>query len=165
MTLTLILMRHAKAAPGGGGPDHDRPLTGRGRQGSARVGRWLAAEGIVPDEALVSTAARTRATWEGVLAAAGWTLDVTPTPRLYDAPASAVRAAVAEARGRTVLVVGHNPSMGRTAATLARAAPDHERFGDYPTAATTVLRFDAADWGAAMRGTGEVVAFAVPADL
>ena len=165
MTLTLILMRHAKSGHPDGAADHDRPLTDRGREGAAKVGRWLASEGIVPDEALVSTATRTRQTWEGVHDAAGWTMEATPLRGLYNAPEGAIRAAVGEATGKAVLVIGHNPAIGSAAARLAEAPPEHARFEDYPPASVTILRFGAEDWLAAMRGAGEVIGFAVPGDL
>ena len=165
MTLTLVLMRHAKSDHPDGVADHDRPLTERGRAAAAKVGRWLAAQGIAPDEALVSTAARTRQTWDGVRDGAGWTITETPLRALYNAPEGAIRSTLGEATGRTVMVIGHNPAIGAAAGSLSETAPEHGRFDDYPPAACTIVRFDAGDWTAAMRGTGEVAGFAVPGDL
>jgi phosphohistidine phosphatase len=165
MTLTLILMRHAKSDHPDGTADHDRPLTDGGRDGAAKVGRWLEAQGIAPDEALVSTATRTWQTWEGARDAAGWTIEATPLRALYNAPEGAIRSAVGEATGRTVLVIGHNPAIGSAAGSLARAAPAHGRFGRYPPAAATILHFEAEGWAEAMKGSGHVMGFAVPADL
>ena len=61
----LILMRHAQAeasAPSGG--DEARPLSAAGRAEALLMGRALAERGLKPDLALVSTAVRTRQTWE-----------------------------------------------------------------------------------------------------
>ena len=58
-------MRHAKAEPFGN-DDHGRQLTDRGRRDAIEAGVWLAQHDLVPDHALVSSAARTVATWEGV---------------------------------------------------------------------------------------------------
>ena len=44
MTLTLILIRHAKSDWGDAGlDDHDRPLNARGIEDAPRVGTWLEA--------------------------------------------------------------------------------------------------------------------------
>ena len=63
----LLLLRHAKAERSQpGGRDHDRVLTQRGRADAKTLGAYLARHRLVPDRALVSTAARTRETWERV---------------------------------------------------------------------------------------------------
>ena len=77
MTLTLILTRHAKSD--WDDPtldDHDRPLNKRGRAASLALGRWMADAGWKPDEALVSTAARTAETYQGICQGSGSTPDV-----------------------------------------------------------------------------------------
>src|ERR671920_1227598 len=61
----LVLLRHAKAEPGGDGVgDAERPLALKGRTQASRVGTALRAAGLQPDLALVSSALRTRQTWE-----------------------------------------------------------------------------------------------------
>lgn len=166
MTLTLILMRHAKADRPIAAEDHDRPLTDRGRTDAAAMGQWLAQVAPAPDATLVSSALRTRETLSAVRGAAGWDdAATTALRRLYAAPPSAIRDVIADTDGTRVLVVGHNPGIAEAAADLTRAAPDHARFHDYPTGAATILEFEADDWRAAMRGRGAAVAFAVPADV
>jgi phosphohistidine phosphatase len=64
---------------------------------------------------------------------------------------------------KTVLICAHNPGIGFAAQQLALTPPQHQRFDDYPTAATTVMRFDAADWSDIRQGT--VTDFVIPADL
>ncbi len=165
MRLTLILMRHAKSDHPGGVADHERGLTPRGREGAAKIGRWLAAEGHAPDAVLCSTAARTRATWDEVRAAAGWAVEARDMRRLYGAAPSMIRESVAEAAEACVMVIAHNPGIGQAATALALAPPEHARFADFPPAAAAVLRFDALGWAEAMRARGEVAGFAVPGDL
>ena len=63
--MRLILLRHAKtekAAPGA--QDRDRALTKRGRKDATAIGAYMAHHALIPDRALVSTAQRTRETWE-----------------------------------------------------------------------------------------------------
>ena len=60
MTRRLILIRHAKAADPEGVEDHGRPLSDRGRDAAAEIGRWMAENRLLPDEIVVSDAMRTR---------------------------------------------------------------------------------------------------------
>src|SRR5881409_1252762 len=56
MVRRLLLIRHAKAEAGH--RDLTRRLTERGRQDAREVGRWLSAQDLVPDAAVVSPATR-----------------------------------------------------------------------------------------------------------
>lgn len=159
---TLILIRHAKSDWGSDArTDHDRPLNDRGRRDAARLGGWLAERGWgAPGAILCSDARRTRET----AALAFPNREVELRPDLYLAEPGAILAALATARAETVALLAHNPGLGAAAALLARQAPDHDRFDDYPTAATTVLRFDTVGW-TGLTGRGEVAAFVVPGEL
>ena len=110
--MDLILWRHAEALPGE--PDLERRLTSKGLKQADRVAKWL--DAYLPKETriLVSPAERTKqtaqpldrkfeivdaigpgASAEDVLAAAKW-----PTAR------------------RSVLIVGHQPTLGHVASLL-----------------------------------------------
>ena len=53
MTLQLLLIRHAKSEWGGPAlPDHERPLNERGRRDAPRMGRWIAEQGLAPEEVM-----------------------------------------------------------------------------------------------------------------
>jgi phosphohistidine phosphatase len=140
--MRLMLLRHAKADRPAGVADHDRPLAKRGRADAERVGAYLAAEGLVPDRVVVSSAKRTRETCERVLAGLGAKPEVTEEPRLYEATSDAILAVIGEAGGGTVLVIGHNPGIHETAARLAgggdREGLTRLREG-FPTAALAVF--------------------------
>ena len=147
----LILLRHGEAERDAASrDDFDRRLTERGSRESARVGETLAEMGLVPDLALVSSAARTRETWAAVQ-------DSFPEARmriedaLYLADDRIIRR-VADAVGgpeRTVMVVGHNPGLQELAVRLlaeGSAAPSliAKAQGGFPTATAAVFLFDAA---------------------
>ena len=109
----LILMRHAKSS--WSDPlQHDaaRPLNERGRKAAPLMGRWMRAQGLVPDLALISTARRTLETWE--LAAAEMTEGRAPahasTEAIYNAGAERLLALVHDApeEAETLMLVGHN---------------------------------------------------------
>lgn len=166
MSLTLILIRHAKSdwkATDIG--DFDRPLNPRGRRDAPRIGHWLAGHGYLPETVLCSAARRTQETWAGIADM----LPEAPTPQLsralYHADPATILTAIQGAEGRRVAVVGHNPGIGSLARSLAAQAPEHPKFGLYPTGATLVLEFEAGDWADAAPGRGRLVDFVVPREL
>jgi len=164
--LRLILVRHAKSSWDDPlAPDHARVLNARGREAAGRIGRWLASEGHHPDAALVSTAARTRETWALMSAH----LPQSPEPvfldALYHAGPEVMLRVLAGARGRTVLMLGHNPGCAAFAVWMLEKAPRHARLADYPTCATLVAGFEADCWDAVEPGTGRALAFVIPREL
>ena len=164
--LRLILVRHAKSSWDDPlAPDHARVLNARGRDAAGRVGRWLAADGHLPDAALVSTAARTRETWDLLSAH----LPQAPAPvyldALYHAGPEIMLRCLGRAEGRTVLMLGHNPGIAAFALWMLDRAPRHARFADYPTCATLVAEFDAAGWPEVAPCSGRALAFVVPREL
>lgn len=118
-----MLLRHAKAEPAGGVPDGLRKLDQRGTRQCAAVGAGMRAAELVPDVVLVSSAERTRQTWECVAAAleVGPGVDVVLSDRLYCARVEDVLDLIrsTDTRTGTLLVVGHEPTMSATAARLA----------------------------------------------
>ncbi len=166
MTRTLILTRHAKSSWDDPAlEDHDRPLNVRGRRSAEEIGRWLAERGYLPDALLSSTSVRTRETWALISRALQPRIPARWEAALYHAGPQEILDVLRTAEGETVMLLGHNPGIGIAAANLAAAGPGHPRFNDYPTAATTVYRFDIADWAEADWRGGEVVDFVVPREL
>ncbi len=167
MTLRLVLMRHAKSdwtTPAA--QDHDRPLNKRGRAAATAIGHWLGEQGYLPDLVLCSAARRTRETCALVLEAMGSDAETRFLETLYLASAEAMFQTVASARdARTLMLIAHNPGTAILAAALARTPPRHPRFADYPTAATTVLDFDAPAWNQIEARGGRVLDFVIPRDL
>ncbi len=108
----LILFRHAKAEATSADGDRARELTASGRATATAMGLKLAAEGLRPDLALVSNAARTRETWE-LASAAFPRVRLESRGDLYDASAEAIAVAVdaVAAHAEVVVVVGHNPGL------------------------------------------------------
>jgi phosphohistidine phosphatase len=109
----LILMRHAKTErAAASGLDRDRALTQRGRDDALLMGRVLFEKGLRPDLAIVSTATRTRQTWELIQEAFG-DVEVRMEPALYNAPADLLRRYVEEAEDQAgcLLVLAHNPGV------------------------------------------------------
>lgn len=166
MTLRLILTRHAKSS--WDDPmldDHDRPLNKRGRASARAVAGWLAARGYLPDQAMVSTAARTRETWKLISGKRAGAPKPAYLAKLYLAEPEEMLHILRTATGRTVMMVGHNPGMAYFAQGLAHQPPADSRFERYPTGATTIIDFDAESWDQLVWRTGTIVDFVAPRDL
>ena len=84
--LRLLLLRHAKSDWPDGVDDHDRPLAERGRRAGPLMARYMTGEGLIPDLALISTARRTRETWELLRPVIGNGIRWREEPRIYEAP-------------------------------------------------------------------------------
>src|SRR5574341_452243 len=110
--MDLILWRHADAEDGA--PDLERRLTKKGRKQAARVAEWLRKRLPEDFELVSSPAARARETAEALSA----------EMRVEDSLApGASPAAIAKAAGwpggeKSVVVVGHQPDLGRALAHL-----------------------------------------------
>jgi phosphohistidine phosphatase len=146
----LILMRHGKAEQhAASGGDFERALAPRGQNDATLMGKVLAQAGLSPDLVLVSSARRTRETWEAAAPAF-------PEARseirrdLYHAEAQDVLAAIRDEDpdGGTVMVVGHNPGLHELALRLALGGPLDPALlaklrGKFPTSTVAVFSIDA----------------------
>lgn len=166
MTLRLILIRHAKSSWSDPfADDHARVLNTRGRASAIAIGRWLAEQDYVPDMVLCSDAARTQETAELILPALAPTPTLRLSGRIYHASPDTILDMVKQQTAPTVAVIGHNPGIGMLANGLVKEAPEHRRFSDYPTCATTVIDFECERWRDVRPHTGTCEAFIVPRDL
>ncbi|WP_244928274.1 histidine phosphatase family protein [Nocardioides sp. W7] len=163
---TLVVMRHAKAEQNGS-TDFERRLAERGERDGRAVGAWLAGQGVQPDLALVSAAVRTQQTWEAVAEGAGWDAELaTYDESLYAAGPESALDVVREVEDavRTLVVVGHNPTMAYLAQLLDDGDGDEdasaEMVAGYPTSATTVFTVEG-DWADLDEAGARVVAFHV----
>jgi len=162
----LILLRHAKAERlPSGGTDHGRALTNSGRKDSAAAGKLIAERGEKVDLVLSSDSRRTRETWEGAAPHLTGKPEVRMLRTLYDASDSYL--AILKAEGgdaETILLVGHNPTIQRTAVTLAAdmSSRDGKILADrFPKSALAVLDFDGA-WETLRPHQMRLVAFEAP---
>ena len=114
--MDLILWRHAEAEAGS--PDSARKLTEHGREQALRVAAWLKPRLPGNCEILVSPAVRAQQTVQAL----GVAFMTTPAVGT-DATAVDVIAAVDwPARSRAILIVGHQPTLGRVAAMSVSGA-------------------------------------------
>lgn len=133
------------------------------------VGRYMVKEGYVPDLVLCSPSARTRETFEALRPFLPDHIAVDYVRELYEASLGAMLKVIASHADSSerLLVVGHNPSIHRLAATLpgegdpAMLANLETRF---PTASLAVIDFSVG-WHEVRQDSGRLVSFVTPADL
>ncbi|MGQ0547553.1 MAG: SixA phosphatase family protein [Betaproteobacteria bacterium] len=107
--MELILWRHADAEDGG--PDLERKLTPKGRKDAERVAGWLLKRLPKDFHVVASPAVRAQQTAEALEA------KIETDKRL--APGATVASIVAAAkRAEVVVIVGHQPDLGRAIAYL-----------------------------------------------
>ena len=153
-------MRHARAEPFAAS-DQARELTPRGRADAIDAGDYLAAVCLVPDYAIVSPAARTRATWDEVASASGSEASAVFDEALYSGGVDGVLEAlhVVPEEATTVIFVGHNPVAEYLAHVLddgnGEPAAVTQMLAGYPTSALTVLDVDV-PWSDVTEGVGRV---------
>jgi phosphohistidine phosphatase len=113
--MDLLLWRHADAADGT--PDLARPLTERGHGQARAIAKWLQKRLPAGIRVLTSPAVRARET----AAALGLPLEVMDQLAPDAAPSALIAAAGWPDAERAVLIVGHQPTLGETAAALLGA--------------------------------------------
>ena len=165
----LLLLRHAKAVIGEGMDDFDRPLAPRGEQAAQAMGRYMAANGLVPDLVLCSPARRTSQTWE-IAARELPPTQVHLVEALYDfGDGEALLQVIHEQGGnaRRLLLVTHNPATQHLALSLAGSGNPVQRrqlLEKYPTAGLAVL-VAPGSWQELAEGQCRLDAFIRPRDL
>lgn len=162
---TLLLLRHAKSGWDDPElPDHERPLSERGRRAAPAMGRRLRAAGLAPDLVLCSSAQRARETWALVAPQLARQPKLLVEDGLYLCGAAALLARLGRLRREeTVLVVAHNPDLHELAAMLAGdgAPADLARLAaKFPTGALAALAVP--DWRELAAGRSRLIFFATP---
>jgi phosphohistidine phosphatase len=168
----LLLLRHAKTehdAPSG--RDQDRRLDDRGRRDAAEIGGWIGRHPPFPDAVLVSTAVRTRQTWEIAWEAMKHRVprpQVETLPEIYGADPSQLLETihgVSAADPRRLMVVGHNPGMHELALALTGSgdAAGRKALADnLPTSGLAVFDFAVDDWDDVAFRRGRLIQFISP---
>ena len=167
MAMRLMLFRHAKSSRPSGVADHDRPLSKSGRRASKQMGKYMAREELVPDQAIVSTASRTQETW--YLARLGFKQDIVcrSEKRAYDASADTLLKVIRETPKKVgnLILVGHNPGLWDLALRLISDAKNRELArlqSKLPTAGLVVIDFEVGSWEEVSAHVGSFKRFDTP---
>jgi phosphohistidine phosphatase len=164
----LLLFRHAKAQrPEPGMEDRARVLIERGRKDSAKIGAYMATNGLVPDRVLISPSARTQETWKFTAAALSSTPAAVTAEQLYEATPRTIIALIkaVPTGAHILLVIGHNPELHELALMLIASgnADARERLQEkLPTAGLVIIDFAFDDWHKLHRQSGRLERFVTP---
>ena len=112
--MELILWRHAEAEDANGKADADRELTKKGRKQAERMAEWLRSRLSRDWRILASPATRAVETVEPL----GMDCEESDAVGLSATPQSILQAAGWPHGKQSVLVVGHQPTLGQVAAML-----------------------------------------------
>lgn len=143
MSRTLLVMRHAKSSwKEEELPDHDRPLTKRGKKAARRIGEELLARHLTPDIILSSTAKRAQHTVRQFIQGSHYEGNVLLEPSLYlsEIPEHLHALRQLPDGARTALLVGHNPTLEELVTLLT----GHEM--RLPTATVACLLLPIENW-------------------
>ena len=172
------VLRHAKtsASPPPGGSDFDRRLTARGKRDADALGDRLAAgadrlgmkKAQIPELVLCSSAARTTQTAARVWARAQGSPPIEHLRTLYHASSEEVlgQLRLIDDEVRSVMVVGHNPTVHNLVADLIR--PDDEAgrasvvLQGFPTCALAVFEVPAPGWADLAEGSAMLLGLFLP---
>jgi len=147
--------------------DRPRALIERGRKDSAKMGAYMAAEGLVPDRVLISPSVRTQETWKFTAPALKSTVEAVTAEQLYDATPEAILDVIKKtpAMAHTLLVIAHNPGLHELALMLIASGNTGARGHlkeKFPTAGLVTIDFAFDDWSKLQRQTGRLERFATP---
>jgi phosphohistidine phosphatase len=166
--MRLMLLRHAKAEKAEPGmDDHARQLNSRGRSDAGLIGAYMARHALVPDQVIVSSAQRTRETWEHLAAELGARVSASFEHRLYNAGAQAILAVVqkADPKARKLMVIGHNPGVHDLARFLIASGDveAREQLNEgLPTSGLALIDFATSDWRKLHAQGGRLERFVTP---
>jgi len=165
--MRLMLLRHAKAEKAESGMrDRDRRLNARGREDAARIAAHMARHALLPDRVIVSSAQRTRETWEHMAGAFSTGLPVGYEDRLYDAGTDTILAVIKATDRSTsaLMVIAHNPGLYDTARLLLghRGGDAHQLDDGLPTSGLLVIDFAEDDWRKLAARSGRLKGFVTP---
>jgi phosphohistidine phosphatase len=170
--LELMLLRHAKSSVADAGePDVERPLNDRGRNAASAMANYMAAHKMNPELVLCSPARRARETNDIVIGKLRPAPVIHIEPEIYDFGDGAVLLNFLRHKAgtaRSVLLVGHNPSIANLAGKLVGHGDATLRANlaeKFPTAALAVINFDLMSWAELEKGTGSLVRFVRPKDI
>ncbi len=164
-TRRLVLIRHARAEAFAD-TDLGRRLTSAGTADARALAVWLLSMGVHPDRVLVSPAARTRQTWAAITEVTAWGVAAEFDECLYAGDTNTVsdELRATEADVRTVVVIGHNPTIAYLAQILAdgegEPAAELAMAAGFPTCAAAMFTLEVT-WPDLAPGSGQLSAFHV----
>ena len=147
MSRKLILIRHCEAEfRGDDGTDHGRRLSSLGRGTAREIGAWMERTGEVPDIVLCSSAMRAVDTWACISSELSAPPVVQFRTEIYDASVRELQHVIEATVGRSICVIGHNPSLAVIANSLSKSSAPNNDLSLFPCGTVAVLKSQSANW-------------------
>ena len=149
-TKTLILLRHAKSTDSMM-TDFNRPLEQRGWDDAKLMAEWIKKENHLPDLIIASPSVRTRQTVSVFCKSTGFdSTKIVYDSTIYRCTAEALKKSInsADNKAKTVMIVGHNPSI----TTVANDLQNDKTFDEVPTTGFVMINFKETSWNAITKG-------------
>ena len=123
------------------------------------MGAWLAETEQAPQHCFVSSALRTRKTYEYAQRAGEWDAEMEVKPALYASDVSTYLSIIQQCPDHIdrLLIVGHEPTCSMTTSELVGDAEVR-----FPTAAMARIDLDISTWKTSLEGEGTLVWFMPP---
>jgi phosphohistidine phosphatase len=170
--IIITLLRHAKSSLANRGQaDIDRPLNDRGKRDALAIGRDMASLNLEPQLVLCSPARRAKDTWEIAVKKLTASPLLKIEPNIYDfGDGTKLMEILRRQSGDTksILLIGHNPSIEGLAKKLVERGSDQlrERLAKkFPTATFAVISFDLENWKGVEDASGTLLHFVHPKDI
>jgi phosphohistidine phosphatase len=149
--LRLMLLRHAKTErQQEDHHDRERRLTKRGRADAGNLARYMISYCLVPDQVILSPARRAQETWALLAKAFAEGPNAVTDEHVYEASAEILFDVIGKAHeGRSLLIVGHNPSLHDLAVQLigsGNAAAREQLSENLPTSGLVVIDLQLERW-------------------
>lgn len=160
----LLIWRHAKSDWSNEDiSDKERALSERGRRNAKKMADWLAAQDLLPDVILCSTAKRAQQTLNRLCKDCD--VQIFNLDSLYLASLSTLLAELTKIEGKRILLIGHNPGLQNLIDYLRDLPVEQSsQVKLLPTAAIAQFIMPA-DWSQLERGDGKLVGITRPKDL
>lgn len=152
---TVILFRHGKSNWNAAfETDHERPVAPRGKKASKAMGKWLSKTEQVPQLCLVSSALRTRQTYDYASEAGAWEAEMVIEDSLYDSTVHTYLSIIRQLPDHieSVIMIGHEPTCSGTTSALAGRADIR-----FPTATMARLDLEVDQWKEVDSGCGTLI--------
>ncbi|NWG11963.1 MAG: phosphohistidine phosphatase SixA [Acidobacteria bacterium] len=125
--MILYIVRHSDAVPSGtpGVSEDQRPLTDKGIRKMREVARGLRLIGVQPELIFTSPLPRARQTADIVAEETGGLVEVAECLAPAGSRPELYRELRAHRKQESLMIVGHQPSLGEIAGEIAWGSPDH----------------------------------------
>ncbi len=125
--MILYIVRHSDAVPSGtpGVPEDQRPLTDKGIRKMKEVARGLRSIDVLPELILTSPLPRAKETADIIAEALGGQVMLTENLAPAGSRPELYREMRTHRKRASLMMVGHQPSLGEIAGEVAWGSPDH----------------------------------------